>query len=224
LTPSSSSSPRILSAPQSLFADAIDRISAAVSGARRAAGSVRLPHRQRALKPARCYRRRVSGWTIRSMFLQVGVMVASATNTIRSNRVPREGDRAFQHGELASQQGDLREQNPTRAKDIRHGVGKHEHSLEHGRAKLVPTSLNCPSIRAVVMTGSGLGTIVLSRNKLGTFVTRKSGDRIRYALLWCLSAARPRETNSSPPQGTPTHYRKATTDVAEPTSLQPCAT
>jgi hypothetical protein len=41
LTPSLSSSPRIRSAPQSLFADAMDRISTTVSGARRDAGRVR---------------------------------------------------------------------------------------------------------------------------------------------------------------------------------------
>jgi hypothetical protein len=38
LTPSWISSPRILSAPQSLFDEAMDRTSAAVSGARRDAG------------------------------------------------------------------------------------------------------------------------------------------------------------------------------------------
>ena len=87
--PSLSSYPRILSAPQSLFAEAIDWISVAVSVARRDAGRVRLRRRQRALKPARCQRRSVSGWTMRRTFLHVGVKAARATRTIRSNRATR---------------------------------------------------------------------------------------------------------------------------------------
>jgi hypothetical protein len=67
----------------------MDRISSAVSGERRDAGRVRLRHRRSALKPARCQRRSVSGWTMRRTFLQVGVMAASATNAMRSNRVTR---------------------------------------------------------------------------------------------------------------------------------------
>ncbi len=47
----------------------------------------RLRQRQRALKPDRCQRRSVSGWTTRSTFLHVGVMAVSATSTIRSSRV-----------------------------------------------------------------------------------------------------------------------------------------
>jgi hypothetical protein len=76
-------------APQSLFAEAMDRISAGVSGARRDVGRARLRHRQRALKPARCQRRSVSGWTMRRTFVQVGVTMASATKAIRSNLVRR---------------------------------------------------------------------------------------------------------------------------------------
>lgn len=45
----------------------------------------------------------------------------------------RPGNRALQHGELMSEQGDVGEQRPARAKDIRHGGGEHEHGFEHGR-------------------------------------------------------------------------------------------
>jgi hypothetical protein len=92
--------------PQSAFSRASVRISATVSAAMRNVGPGRLRQRQRALKPARCQRRSVSGWTIepfapsaenrcsyrapkatRSTFLHIGVMAASATSTIRSSRV-----------------------------------------------------------------------------------------------------------------------------------------
>jgi len=65
------------------------RISATVSAAMRNVHPGRLRQRHRALKPARCQRRSVSGWTTRSTFLHVGVMAASATSTIRSSRVTR---------------------------------------------------------------------------------------------------------------------------------------
>jgi hypothetical protein len=50
-------------------------------------------------------------------------------------RHARPGARALQHGELVSEQGDLGEQRPARAKDVRHGGGEHEHGFEHGRAR-----------------------------------------------------------------------------------------
>jgi hypothetical protein len=87
LIPSLSNSPRILSAPHVELLDAIERINAPVSAGRRFAERGRLRQRHRALKPARCQRRSVSGWTMRSAFLHVGVKAASATNTIRSSRV-----------------------------------------------------------------------------------------------------------------------------------------
>src|SRR5580658_5521347 len=67
-------------------------------------------------------------------------------------RHARPGDRALQHGELVSEQGDLREQRPTRAKGGRHGGDEHEHGLEHERAKVVPIPLDFSPIREVAIT------------------------------------------------------------------------
>src|SRR6202142_2136081 len=67
----------------------------------------------------------------------------------------RPANRALQHGELMSEQGDLGEQRPARAKDIRHGDGDHEHGFEHGRTKVAPRSLDFSLIREVAMTGGG---------------------------------------------------------------------
>jgi hypothetical protein len=106
---------------------------------RRGAGRARIRQRQRALKPARCQRRKVSGWTMRRTFLHVGVTAASATRTIRSNRAARPGNRALKDGALVAEQGDLCEQRPARAKGVRHGAGEHEDGFKHGRSKVTPT-------------------------------------------------------------------------------------
>jgi hypothetical protein len=45
------------------------------------------------------------------------------------------GDRALQHGDLVSEQGDLREQRTTRAKEVRHGGDEQEQGLEHGEQR-----------------------------------------------------------------------------------------
>ena len=147
LIPSLSSSPRILSAPQSLFAAATDRISVAVLGERREAGRVRLRHRQRALKPPRCQRMSVSGWTIRRTF--------SPGRRDRGERDEadavqpchtRPGDRALHHGELVSEQGDLSEQRQARAESIQHSSSEQEDGLQHGWRKGTPTGSIFPSV------------------------------------------------------------------------------
>jgi len=136
LTPSLSSSPRILSAPQSLFADAIDRTSATVSGTRRDAGRVRLRQRQRALEAGAVSAKKRLGFDD-AQHIPPGRRDGSERDQGDpvQPRHARPGDRALQHGELVSEQRDLREQRPTRAKDVRHGGDEHEHGLEHGRPR-----------------------------------------------------------------------------------------
>jgi hypothetical protein len=66
------------------------------------------------------------------------------------------GNRALQHGELVSEQGDLGEQRPARAKRVRQGGGEHQRGFEHegkGNADALDFSL----IPEVAMTGSGPG-------------------------------------------------------------------
>ena len=54
-------------------------------------------------------------------------------------RHARPGNRALKDGELVAEQGDLCEQRPARAKGVRHGGGEHEDGFEHGRSKVTPT-------------------------------------------------------------------------------------
>ena len=53
-------------------------------------------------------------------------------------RHARPGDRALQHGELVSEQGDLSEQRPARAKGVHHGGSEQKDGLEHGWRKGTP--------------------------------------------------------------------------------------
>ena len=109
----------------------------------------RLRQRQRALKPARCQRRSVSGWTTRSTFLHVGVMAASATSTIRSSRITcGRATRPLQHAELVSEQGDFGEQRPSRAKQVDESGGEHGTSC----ANIALSPANFPGIGEVAKT------------------------------------------------------------------------
>ena len=138
LTPSlSSSPPRILSAPQSLFAEAIDRISAAVSVGRRDARRVRLRHRQKSLEAGTVPAKKGLGSDdAQDVPPRRGDGGECDQDDSVEPRHARPRNRAFKDGELVTEQGDLCEQRPAWAKGVRHGGGEHQDCFEHGRAKV----------------------------------------------------------------------------------------
>ena len=83
--PNLSNSPRIRSAPQSRLSLAICLIKATVSwdilGVREAARDL---YFQKSLKPWRCQRNSVSGWTMNSACFQVRTILARSTRSMRS--------------------------------------------------------------------------------------------------------------------------------------------
>jgi hypothetical protein len=78
--------------------------------------------------------------------------MASATNDSVEPRQTRPGNRALQDGELVSEQGDLSEQRPARAKGGGHGADEREKGVEHGRAKVAPMVRDFAPIREVATT------------------------------------------------------------------------
>ena len=70
-------------------------------------------------------------------------------------RHTRPGNRALQHGELVSEQGDLGEQRPARAKRVRQGGGGHQDGFENQR-KGHADALDFSLIAQVAMTGPSM--------------------------------------------------------------------